>query len=51
MIEWKRADRYSNRLRVSVPTDPVAERLKALERENHDLRQVHGGREIGEFGL
>ena len=48
MIEWKRADRYSS-LRVSVPTE-VAERLKALERENHDLRQIHECYSARKFG-
>ena len=38
--EWvKRSERDSG-VRASVPTE-VAERLKALERENRDLRQAN----------
>src|SRR6516225_5415943 len=38
--EWVKKTEVDSGARVSVPTD-VAERLKALERENRELRQAN----------
>jgi transposase-like protein len=40
LLEWVKKAEVNNGKRAGVPTD-VAERLKALERENRELRQAN----------
>lgn len=40
LLEWVKKEEVDKGRRSGVPTE-VAERLKALERENHELRQAN----------
>lgn len=41
LLEWVKKAEVNSGKRAGVPTD-VADRLKALERENRELRQANG---------